>query len=72
MINNYKKNQPLESIKVDNNKVSKAYVSKIINSIEKELNEYEDKLKINYKNNKIRELIKDIREDIKIKIEELL
>ena len=56
----------------DNNNVSKSYVSKIINSIEKELTKYENKLKINYKNSKIKELIKEIPSEAKKKIEELL
>ena len=56
----------------DNYKVSKAYVSKIINNIEKELNNYEDSLHICSRNKKIKDIIKDIPNDIKDKIEELL
>ena len=56
----------------NNNEVSKSYVSKVINSIEKELITYESKLKINNKSKKLKELIKELPSDIKNKIEELL
>ena len=56
----------------DNNKVSRAYVSKMINNIEKKLLEYEKSLNIYDKNNKIKDLIKNIDESVKEQIEELL
>ena len=55
----------------DNNSVSKSYVSKIINSIENKLLHYEKELGIYDKNNKIREIIVSLDEDIKDKIEQL-
>ncbi len=56
----------------DNNEVSRAYVSKFINNIEKKLMDYEDCLKIYDKNTRIREIINDLDNDVKSKIEELL
>ena len=56
----------------DNFKVSKAYVGKLINTIENKLLKYEEALNINYKNNKIKEIIKDTDEKVASKIEELL
>ena len=56
----------------DNNDVSKSYVSKIINSIEKKLIRFEELLNIYKKNNKIRNIINNIDKDIKDKIEEIL
>jgi len=56
----------------DNNEVSKAYVSKIINNIEKKLFKYEESLNIYEKNNKIRSIINDLDSDTKNKIESLL
>jgi len=56
----------------DNNNVSKSYVGKYIKSIENKLNHFENELKINEKNNKIKNIIKSIDEDTKNKIEDLL
>ena len=56
----------------DNNKVSKSYVSKIINIIEKKLINFEESLKIYDKNNKIRKIINNLDKEVKDKIEELL
>lgn len=56
----------------DNNKVSRAYVSKLINNISKKLIGYEDALKLNNRNNKIRSIINNLDSDTKSKIEELL
>ncbi len=55
-----------------NNDVSRAYVSKYINSIEQKLFKYEECLNINKKNNEIRSVIKDINEDIRVKIENII
>ena len=55
-----------------NNKVSKSYVSKIINNTSNKLIKYEDSLKLYIKNNKIKEIIKDLDDNVRIKIEELL
>ena len=54
----------------DNQGVSRAYVSKLINSIENKLIKYEDALNLNERNNKIRKIVEDL--DIKDEIEELL
>ena len=67
--NYYFEDYSLQEI-ADNFKVSKSYVGKFLNGIEDKLNNYEESLNINSKNNKIRELIKD--SDLKDKIEELL
>ena len=56
----------------DNNEVSKAYVGKYINSIEKKIIDYENLLNINEKNNKIKYLIKDLDNELKSKLMELL
>ena len=56
----------------DNNNVSKSYVGKYIKSIENKLNHFENELRINEKNNKIKNIIKSIDEDTKNKIEDLL
>ena len=55
-----------------NNKVSRAYVSKLINMIEKKLIGFEESLKLNERNNKIRSIINSLDNDTKSKIEELL
>lgn len=54
----------------DNFKVSKSYVGKFLNGIEEKLNNYEESLSLNSRNNKIRDLVKN--SDLKDKIEELL
>ena len=54
----------------DNQGVSRAYVSKLINSIEKKLMKFEDSLNLYERNNKIRKIVDGL--DIKDKIEELL
>ena len=56
----------------DNYEVSKAYVGKYLNQIEKKIYNYEDTLNLFEKNNKIKSIIKDLDKDIKEKIEELL
>ena len=55
-----------------NNDVSRAYVSKYINSIEQKLIKYEECLNINKKNNEIKLVIKDLDEDIRVKIENII
>ncbi len=52
--------------------VSRAYVSKYINSIEEKIIKYEDSLHINKKNNELRNIIKDLDENIKLKIENII
>ena len=55
------------------NKVSKAYSSKYLNKIINKLIKYENLLKINDRNNKITNLLEEIKDDkLKNKIEELL
>ncbi len=56
----------------DNNNVSKSYVGKFINIIINKLNKFEESLRINYKNKRIRELIKDLDKELVSKIEDLL
>lgn len=56
----------------DNYEVSKAYVGKYLNQIEKKIYNYEETLNLFEKNNKIKSIIKDLDKDIKEKIEELL
>ena len=56
----------------DNNEVSKSYVGKFLNSITIKLKKYESSLNLYEKNNKLKELIKDLDDEIKSKIEELL
>lgn len=56
----------------DNYEVSKAYVGKYLNQIEKKIYNYEETLNLFKKNNKIKSIIKDLDKDIKEKIEELL
>ena len=67
--NYYFEDYSLQEI-ADNFKVSKSYVGKFLKSIEDKLNNYEENLRINSKNDKIREIIKN--SDLKDKIEELL
>ncbi len=52
--------------------VSKAYASKYLNQIVSKLENYEFLLELNKKSIKIKELIKEVPENIKNKIEELL
>lgn len=55
------------------NNVSRAYASKIINKIEDKLINFEESLKINNKNSRIREYLEKIdNNEIKNRIEELL
>ena len=56
----------------DNNSVSKAYVGKSIKSINNKLINFENSLNLYSRNNKIRDIIKDLDEDTISKIEELL
>ena len=56
----------------DNNEVSRAYVSKYINSIETKLIEFEKSLNLYEKRNKIKEIVKDLNEETRNKIIELL
>ncbi len=56
----------------DNNSVSRAYVGKYLNNINKKLKKYEDGLNLLDKNNKIRKIINNLDEDVKKRIEELL
>ena len=67
----YHEDYSLQEISL-NNKVSRAYVSKLINMIEKKLIGFEDSLKLNERNNKIRSIINSLDNDTKSKIEELL
>ena len=52
--------------------VSKSYASKFLNQIVDKLDKYESLLLLNEKNNKIKDIIKDLPSNIKDKIEELL
>lgn len=57
----------------ENHNVSKANVSKVINVVNDKLFEYEEKLKINDKNKKIKEIIKKTNDkNLLEKIDELL
>ena len=57
----------------DNNKVSKALVSKIINNTVKKLNHYEETLKVNYKEKKLKAILNEIdNSKVKLIIEEIL
>ena len=67
--NYYFEDYSLQEI-ADNFEVSRAYVGKYLNGIEKKLLKYEESLNIYEKNNKIRHLVEGL--DIKDKIEELL
>mgnify|MGYP000743664854 CR=1 FL=1 len=54
-------------------KVSKAYASKYLNQITSKLTKFEEILKIEEKNKKIKEILNDIKDlEVKSKIEELL
>ena len=56
-----------------NNNVSKSYVSKIITSTVNKLNSIEEKLKVHYKESKLKELLNNIKDNnLKRKIEEIL
>lgn len=57
----------------ENHNVSKANVSKVINIVNDKLLEYEEKLKINEKNKKIKEIINKAKDkNLLEKIDELL
>ncbi len=57
----------------DNFNVSKSYVGKLINNIENKLLKYEESLKINEKNDKMKKIINQIQDEkIRKQIEELL
>lgn len=57
----------------DLKEVSRSYASKYINQISNKLIKFEDILNINERNNKIKELLNDIKDnDLKSKIEDLL
>ena len=56
----------------DNNEVSRAYVGKYINSIEDKLKRFEGALNLLDKSKKIKEIIVDLDEKTKEKIEDLL
>ena len=57
----------------ENHNVSKANVSKVINIVNEKLFEYEEKLKINERNKKIKEIIKKTNDkNLLEKIDELL
>ena len=57
----------------ENHNVSKANVSKVINIVNDKLLEYEEKLKINDKNKKIKEIIKKTNDkNLLEKIDEIL
>ena len=56
----------------DNNDVSRAYVSKYINSIESNLVDFEKALMLLEKRNKIKEVLEDLDEETRNKIIELL
>ena len=68
---NYFEDYSMQEI-ADLYEVSKAYASKYLNQIVSKLEKYESLLELNKKSVKIKELIKDLPEDIKNKIEELL
>lgn len=56
----------------DNNNVSRNAIHKNIKDIVKKLDYYEEKLNLCSNKNKIKELIKDLDDDLKDKIEELI
>lgn len=57
----------------DLKEVSRSYASKYINQITNKLIKFEEILKIDERNNKIKELLNDIKDnDLKSKIEDLL
>ncbi len=67
----YFNNLTLQEI-ADNNNVSKNAVHKNIKDITKKLDYYEEKLQLYSNKKKIEKLIKEIDEEIRIKIEELI
>ena len=70
--NYYVEDYNLQEI-ADNYEVSKSYVGKYINEIEEKLNNYENKLKIVEKFEKIRKIIEEEENPVlKFKIEEIL
>ncbi len=54
------------------NKVTKSLVGKTINGVESKLINYENILKINEKNELLKNIIKESNETLKIKLEEIL
>ena len=57
----------------DNNKVTKSLVSKIINNTIKKIIHYEEVLNINYKENKLKKVLNEIKDNkVKTIIEEIL
>ena len=56
----------------DNYEVSKAYVGKYLNQIEKKIYNYEETLNLYKRNNEIRNIIENLEEEVKNKIDKLL
>ncbi len=56
----------------ENNNVSKAYLSKILNNVEKKLNHYESNMNAVSKKNQIKKVISNIDDNIKQKIIEII
>ena len=69
--NYYYEDLSLQEI-ADNNKVSKSYVGKLLNNIEKKINNYELSLSLYKRNNEIRNIIENLEEEVKNKIDKLL
>ena len=69
--NYYYEDLSLQEI-ADNYEVSKAYVGKYLNGIEKKIYNFEESLNIFEKNNKIKSIIKSLDKETREKIEELL
>lgn len=70
--NYYYEDYSLSEISI-NNKVSRAYVSKVVNLVIKKLYKFEDALSINERNDRINSLLDIIKDkDIKSKIADLL
>jgi len=69
--NYYYEDLSLQEI-ADNFEVSKSYVGKLLNNIEKKIINYEELLTINERNNKIKSIIKDLDIEVKNKIDNLL
>ena len=67
----YFNNYSLQEI-AENGNISRNAIHKQLKETENKLIDYEDKLKLYQKSQEIREVIKDLDEDIKEQIEELL